>query len=142
MSATGDHARAGFTLIEALVVVAVAALISGLAFPRLSAAIDAQEFRTATATIHAGLQAARAAAIRSGVAARFQVADGGHGFLIDGGAVITVPQAVRIALSGGQAIAFYPDGSATGGVVTISGAAPAVRLTVAPSTGRVVATTA
>jgi prepilin-type N-terminal cleavage/methylation domain-containing protein len=48
MLATGNGRDAGFTLIEALVVVAIAALISGLAFPRMQSLIGGQEFRMAT----------------------------------------------------------------------------------------------
>lgn len=133
MSATGD-AR-GFTLIETLVVVAVTALIAGLAFPAVGSAIRGQEFRTGEAQLVAGLRAARAQAVRTGNEATFAVADNGRGFAIAGGAAQAIDSGLTIAAIDRPVIRFYADGTSNGGRLTLAGAARRADVTVYPSTG-------
>ena len=123
------RAERGFTLIEMLVVLAVLALISSLAFPAVERAFARERFRAAGADLEMRLHAARDTAITRGQVTRF-----------DPGAV---PQG--LALAGPRTgIVFYPDGSATGGQLVLGavageGTAPRqFRLAVDGATGRIV----
>ncbi|MFM9827779.1 MAG: Tfp pilus assembly protein FimT/FimU [Sphingomonas sp.] len=136
MLATGRRA-AGFTLIEALVVVAITGLISALAFPRLEAAIAAQEFRTSTATLVRALQGARAQAIRSGDAASVAIAEGGHSVAVADAAPVMLPADYVVSSDQASVIRFFPDGTSTGGRLVLVSQDHRVALSVQPSTGRV-----
>jgi general secretion pathway protein H len=65
MSAAGkDPAQAGFTLLEMLVTLAVAALIAGIGYPSVARVIDRQEFVRALADTKFALRQAKAQAIQ------------------------------------------------------------------------------
>ncbi len=131
MSATGE---AGFTLLEMLVVIAIATLIAGLGFPRLQGQIGAQEWRTATASATALLRDARARALRGGRVTTVAVAADGTALRLDGDALV-LPHTVRVTASG--PLAFHADGSASGGDIAITSGARVARLGVAADTGLV-----
>lgn len=111
----------GFTLIEMLVVLAVLGLISGLAFPAIERTITQQRFKLVTGEVEAALREGRAAAIRRGE--RLQV----------------VPPPVeagwRVVMPSG--LAFFPDGSSTGGTVTLTADRREARFDIAPATGEI-----
>ncbi len=126
MSATGRTER-GFTLIEMLVVLAILALVSSLAFPAVERAFARERFRAAGADLELRLHTARATAIAQNAVARF---DPGP-----------LPQG--LALTGpSDGIVFYPDGSASGGQIALGAASSAggprqFRLAVDGATGRI-----
>jgi prepilin-type N-terminal cleavage/methylation domain-containing protein len=120
MSATGRSDARGFTLIEMLVVLAVMGLVSGIAFPAVERSIAHMQFRLAAADIEAGLRAARAAAIAGGAPVAYVAASPG------GNAEVELPR-------GG--LEFYPDGSASGGTVSVTGAKRVVRFAIDGATG-------
>lgn len=114
MSVAGER---GFTLLEMLVILAVLALVSGIAFPALDKAMRRQAFQADATRVEAVLRRARAAAIARGTAVRVRVGAGGHALAGEGAAErlagegrVTVP----------AALAFYPDGRASGGRVELA----------------------
>ncbi|NLS28369.1 hypothetical protein S2M10_33790 [Sphingomonas sp. S2M10] len=133
MSAAGNPA--GFTLIEVLVTLAIAGLISAIAFPSLERALRRQAFLDASMRVEAVLRSARADAVGGGQAVRLRLSPDGHG-LADGDTVETVPDDLALRLPA-DGVAFFPDGSARGGDLTLAGAGMLRRWRVAGGTGRV-----
>ena len=121
-------AEAGFTLVELLVVLALLALAYGLAAPALTQAVTGSDLRRETRELEAALARARAGALTGGKPQRILVdglagayAVGGSRHALTGGIIIaaSVPDSRR--LSAHQAvIEFFPDGSSTGGRMTLS----------------------
>lgn len=135
MLAIGDDAR-GFTLIETLVVIAVAALISGLLFPRLQGVVRGQEYRMARSAMVLGVREARALAIRSGKPAIFRVTSDAAGFRVGDRAVQPLPEAVTLRTkSRGGAITFYTDGTSNGGRLSLATGGVGQDFIVFPTTG-------
>jgi len=122
MSATGRPAhpgQAGFTLLEALVTMAVLALISGLAFPTVAQGVAAVAFQQAVAGLSADLVMARAQAIRNGEPTELVVDDSGEGYGWTPGPQRGLIGGLRLSPPGGR-IRFYPDGSSSGGALGLS----------------------
>ncbi|HEU4563720.1 MAG TPA: GspH/FimT family pseudopilin [Gemmatimonadaceae bacterium] len=65
------HQRAGFSLIELMVAMAIAGAIALFAFPRVSGAIARNSLRSAKQQLQSTIVVARAAAIQNGRTARF-----------------------------------------------------------------------
>jgi general secretion pathway protein H len=136
MSATGKPGAQGFTLIEALVVVGVTALLSGLMFPRLQGMVGAQEFRTARSQVLLGVQETRALAIRRGEGVAFVVSADGHGYRIEGDAPVVLPDAVSLIRSEGRGgVYFYADGTSNGGRIALSAGKRREEFIIFPATG-------
>jgi len=141
MSAAGEVRAAvplpvaGFTLLEALVVLAVLALIAGIGFPRVDAAMRRFAAHEAAARVGRALHAARAAAFRRDMPVRFMILDEGRGF-----AVLDerdrVPADLRAEASSGS-ILFFPDGTSAGGTVGLNGTGGRWRWHVHPTTGMI-----
>ncbi|MGL6044043.1 MAG: pilus assembly FimT family protein [Sandaracinobacteroides sp.] len=123
MSATGSAAPAraqGFTLIEMLVVLAISALVAGLLFPSVERMTARAELLAARSLVAAELSQARSDALRFDRRVQVSVARDG-GSLAHGDAV-AIPMPAEIRIEGVPAIlGFYPDGSASGGRITLTG---------------------
>lgn len=118
---------AGFTLLELIVALAVAALLLATAPPMLSRAMETMEYRAAVRHLLAGLKGARHAAVDSGASVAFTVAPTAHRFGIGDQLTGELPPRLTLRLVVADAevgaeqgsIRFYPDGSATGGSIEI-----------------------
>ncbi len=142
MSATGSARRgrpvaeAGFTLIEMLVVIAVAGLVAGILFPRVDALIAHQSFRAAESSVLLGLTAARARAIRSGRVNAFAPGADGRSFATAPNDVAALPDGIRLSATQ-VAVRFFSDGSSDAATLTLTGAREQSRLVIAPDTGTI-----
>ena len=130
---------AAFTLVEMLVVLAIAGLIAGIAYPRIQTGMTGMEFRMGAGQVVNALHAARAEAIRTGEPVTFAVAD--RDIVIGGNAPIPLPASVSI-LSGQEGpLTFYPDGTARQALYKIqsrgAGSVRERRITVFGSTGHI-----
>lgn len=121
--------RAGFTLLELLVVLALTALLLAVTPPLFTAAFPGVEHKTAARRVAAGLRLARTRAIGMGEEIpfivdveehRFEIGDGlGGGRLPEGIELELVTAESEILDAGLGAIRFFPDGTSTGGRVTL-----------------------
>jgi general secretion pathway protein H len=130
MSAAGEPA--GFTLLEMLVILAILALVSGIAFPALDKAMRRQAFQADAVRVDTVLRRARAAAIARGTSVRVRAGEGGHA-LAGEGAAERLAGAARVTLPA-AGLAFYADGSASGGAVALRDGRLAARWRVAGAT--------
>jgi len=133
MSAAGsDH---GFTLIEALVVVTITALLALIAFPKLQQTLSGFAERETVAAAVARLREARADAMRLGQPRLFEVGRDGRGFVATGWTYMAAPRGVSLGAS--DAITFFADGSSSGGAVFVNDGRCQTRLDVASATGAI-----
>ena len=120
----GAGRRRAFTLVELLVVLAVAALILTAVPPLVSAALPGVELKAAARWTLASLRLARETAIRSGADTVLIVDLEGRRLEIPGYRVVSLPSRIDLKLEAASgemldaqrgAIRFFPDGSSTGG---------------------------
>ncbi|MGF1604732.1 MAG: prepilin-type N-terminal cleavage/methylation domain-containing protein [Rhodothalassiaceae bacterium] len=124
--------RHGFTLFELLIVLALTALLAGLALPRLGASQDRLRLRQAITQVAGHARTARAAAIAGNQTARLRVALVDRQVSVGRGQAYRLPQHLTLQVTTAAGLAdaetalflFYPDGSASGGRIDlISGSA-------------------
>ena len=121
------------TLIEALVVVAITALITAIGFVSFRADGAAAAWRGTSAALVAEVRAARATAIRTDAPALLEVAPDGRSFGRAGTEPVAALGKVRALASG--PIRFFADGSATGGTIILSDGDRSATLAVDGPTG-------
>lgn len=120
------------TLLEALVVVAITALLSAISFPMFHAQGESARLRSGSHALVADLRRARAAAIHLDRPVTLTPAF--DGWRWDGGEEhIDAP----LRLTGAQPVTFYPDGSATAADLVLAGSERSAHVAVDSATGHV-----
>lgn len=120
----------GFTLLELLVVLLLLALVYAMAVPMFSAGLPGTELKGATRQLAAGLRQARGQAIKRKEEAVLVLDVEKRNFMISGDRRrYNLPMKLDFSLFTAQselqpggvgAIRFYPDGSSTGGRITVA----------------------
>jgi Tfp pilus assembly protein FimT len=118
MSVTGSRREAGTTLIEALVVVAITALVTMIGFPRLQQGLQTLSRRQTATAVMERLREARATAMLTDRPVVFSVTANGRLYGWRGQTALAGPGVYLAAASG--PIAFYADGSSSGGAVWVT----------------------
>jgi len=121
---------AGFSLIELLVVLAIAALILAVAPPMLSNAMPGLQLKSTARQLASGLRYARDRAVAGRSEVNFTVdLEARTVTVTNREAVIGIPDSLEVSLVTAASelvnetlghIRFYPDGTSTGGRVTVS----------------------
>ena len=140
----GQH---GFTLLEILIVLVIGVLLVALVPPLLSGMSGATELRGAARQLAAGLRNARNEAVTRQQEAVLTLDLERRRFGVTGDPrEIALPESVALKLYTAQSelldsatggIRFFPDGSSTGGAITVSGPKLAYRVNVDWLTGAV-----
>lgn len=142
--------RRGFTLIELIVVLLLAALAAGMVFINVGQARQDQEGRFFARELHRLLRTARTQAISSGTVRMVVISADERRCWVDPRKALTIPDRVRIQgrhlaqpQEGQHGVYFYPDGSSSGGLLTVSENEQfLLRMRVDPLTGLIVLTDA
>lgn len=137
----------GFTLLEILVALVIGVLLVALVPPLLSGMSGATELRGAARQLAAGLRNARNEAISSRRDALLTLDLAAHRFAVSGDPrTIALPADVALTLDTAEvevndraagSIRFFPDGSSTGGAITVVNARLSYRVTVDWLTGAI-----
>lgn len=130
LSPAGRGARAtqaGFTLLEVIAAIAIAAILLGVSVPAMQRLYESSQYRGAVADVVGLLSSARYTAIRSGEA-QDVVINPRSREVSAGRQVKSLPESVSVEIVGAAelnrdgvgVIRFYPDGGASGGFVSLT----------------------
>jgi general secretion pathway protein H len=138
------RAAAGFTLVELLVVLVIAALAMALVGTSISRSVSGAEMRTAARKVAASLRYTRTHAILTKSEQVFLVDTEKHSFQAADRQQETLPKGMNVELNTARSeltsetaggIRFYPDGGSTGGNVRLEANGRVYQVNVAWLTG-------
>ncbi|MGF1551271.1 MAG: GspH/FimT family pseudopilin [Paracoccaceae bacterium] len=124
-----EDIEAGLTLVEILCVMVLAALAATLAVPMMGAGTRETELGTAIEGLRADLRRARSRALSEGVETWVTIDLAARSYARDDGVARALPPDARLSVTaaasetdrdGRARLRFYPDGTATGGVISLS----------------------
>jgi general secretion pathway protein H len=124
----------GFTLIEALVTLAIGGLIAGIAFPKVEQMLGFWRFSEAANATRAGIEQARATALRTGEPVGFTVAPDRRGFAVGGEPMVRFSDAIAFTAAPDR-IMFFADGSAQAGRLRLVAGGRQRSFVISPDTG-------
>ncbi|UZR28674.1 GspH/FimT family pseudopilin [Methylococcus mesophilus] len=137
----------GFTLLEMLLVLGIGAILMAVAVPNVMPAIEAAQLSSAARDVASGLRFARGQALSRRQEVRFTLDVPGHRYRVSTRPkVFGLPSGVGLKLftasgevegEGVGSILFFPDGSSTGGRVTLEAAGRKRLIDVNWLTGRI-----
>ncbi len=123
------RALAGFTLIEIIIVLALAGLLLALVPPRLSGVMGTAEARSAARELASALRYARSRAVTAHAEVLLTVDTERHRYRLSGSRWRDLPEDLKLSLTTARSerrsrsvgsIRFYPDGTGTGGQITLA----------------------
>lgn len=135
MSAAGNP-EAGITLLEALVVIAMVAMIAALIAPNIGASLDLLSLRQSASVLQADLRVARATALRTGSTVTVTPLKNGRGYDWIGG-TRHLADPVKLSMSG--PVSFMADGSMIPARISIASGARHIPLNLNSTTGAITA---
>lgn len=135
MSAAGNS-QAGITLLEALVVIAIVALIAAIISPNIEASLNTLSLRQSASVMQADLRVARATALRTGSKVTVKLRPDRHGYDWIGG-TREFPEAVSVSMS--NPVTFMADGSLIPATISVSSGTRNIPLAINATTGAVTA---
>lgn len=139
MSATGKRRaagqEAGFTLFEMMVAVAILALISGIAFPRLQIVLGRQTLAEARGAVALAVARARSEAVRRDWPTRVTLSDQGDALIISRIAATPLPAGATVEWPR-DGLVIYGDGSSNGASGSLRAGAATSRFAIDPATAR------
>ncbi|HEU5445352.1 MAG TPA: GspH/FimT family pseudopilin [Pseudolabrys sp.] len=128
--ATGETAAGqGFTILELLVVLAILGIVVALGAPALHRMVPGVELNTSAQTVATALREARGLAIASNAEVTLVVELGDRALRVGDGPPVRLASSFGITLltatrelidAGTGQIRFYPDGTSTGGRITLT----------------------
>ncbi len=137
----------GFTLLELLVVLVIAVGVMGLVIPRLSGLSGTTQLKSSARQLAAGLRSARNQAVSKQQEAVLKLDLEKHQFSVSGRSrQVSLGKNIQLKLYTAQSeqidqtsgnVRFFPDGSSTGGHITLSTQRIAYRVDVDWLTGRI-----
>jgi general secretion pathway protein H len=137
----------GFSLIELVVVLALAVTLLAVVPPLFTAAFPGVELKSSSRQIAAGLRLAREEAIRTGQDTAFTLDLEEKRFRVDGGfRQVSLPKGLDLKLTAAEsemqqdrigAVRFFPDGSSTGGRIIVARGGSGWQVGVQWLTGRI-----
>ncbi len=123
------------TLLETLIVLAIAGLVGLISYPHLERAYRTLDVRVGAQTLAVDLRRARAAALRGGGAAAVVRPNGdGLGYRLADGTLRSLPEGIVIR---GAAIRFFADGTTSGGLLLVGDSLHFLGVAVEPATGAI-----